>query len=227
MIKRELNIENLNLKYHIGIGRIKINYKNDLKFDNFNNDEKSSLDFFFSKLDLLEKKFMDSTIQIIKDEYLINEDHLFIACYHVIKAFIAKRNISNKKNLELLLYLSTNRQIKNGIKAFGIDSMELFENELIYCIMTPKTNLFQIKENLLKEINGMEVDSELNYQDIGKYKNIMKYFQINEYQIDVIMNSREDIQDKLLINLKSKFEVLNELICEKMALLSLEKIKID
>ena len=223
MIKRELIFDNQNLKYDIGIGRIKINNKDSLKSENLNDDEKSELNLFFSKLDFLEHKFAGSTVQIIKDKYLINEDHLFIACYHVLKTFISKRNILNKKSLELLLYLSTNRQIKNGIEAFGIDSRELFGNELIYCIITPKNNLFQIKENLLKEFEGIEVNFESNYQNVNNYKDIIEYFQINDAQIDVIINSREDKHDKKLIDLKIKYEALFELICEKMALLTLVK----
>lgn len=227
MIKRELYIENLNLKSFVGIGQFKLNYNDLLSSNNLkDSDDKTALDRFFSEIESLQRQFDGSTIQFIKDDYLINEDHLLIACYHVQKAFINQNNILNRKNLELLLYLSANRQIKNGIKAFGIDTRALKTKSLLYCILSPSDNILEINETIIKKLNGIELKYQFNY-DLDKYNTIMDFFQINEDQVNVILKSYEELYDKDNIDLIKKFNALYELVCEKMAILSLEKIKLD
>ncbi len=71
---------------------------------------------------------------------------------------------------------------------------------------------------------------DLNKKKYDKFKRVKDYFQISDNQISVVLKTyglnllsktptKED-----LINL---YKVLNDLICEKMALLSLEKIKVN
>ncbi|MFX1276635.1 MAG: KEOPS complex subunit Cgi121 [Promethearchaeota archaeon] len=226
MIKKEMNIKDLNLRFYVGAGQVNINCE-EYKISNNLKDDKTSLNHVFAELESLEQKFKDSTIQFIKGKYLINQDHLFTACYYVQKAFINQINISNTKNLELLLYLSTNRQIQNGITAFGIDDKELKSNKLFYCIISPDNNLIEIKNNILKNFGGLELESEIFQENLEKYNVIKEFFQINDNQVKVITNSYKGLNNERNDDLKNKFNALYELVCEKMAILSLEKIKLD
>ncbi len=228
MIIRRIFVESKCLRYYVGIGGYAISYSDYLNSNNLtNHDDKTILDHFFSQLESIENHFKGSTIQMFKDDYLINREHLFLACYHVQKAFSNKTNIVNRKNLELLLYLSADRQIKNAINAFGIDVKDLKTNNLNYCIMSTQDNLHEISRAILKKINGTELNSEFNFEDINKYNMIKEFFQVRDAQVNVLMNSYDELHDFDNIDLRYKFNALYELVCEKMVLLSLEKIKLD
>ncbi len=64
---------------------------------------------------------------------------------------------------------------------------------------------------------------------IDKLKNVKKYFEFSDNQILTVLKSygyQNVILDINSLNLESLYRALNDLICEKMALLSLEKRKL-
>ncbi|MCK4384112.1 MAG: hypothetical protein KAW66_12505, partial [Candidatus Lokiarchaeota archaeon] len=73
-------------------------------------------------------------------------------------------------------------------------------------------------------------DLSLNLENLSvdKFNRVKNYFEFNDNQILTVLRSygyKNDILDINSLNLESLYEVLNDLICEKMALLSLEKVK--
>ena len=124
MIVRNFYIEAMELRYFIGINQIKFDLNQFLKANSID-DEEEALNYVFNIIEELQEKNKESTIQFISDKYVLNQDHIFIACYYMQKAFFHKTHISNKKNIELLLYLSTSRQISKGFESFGIDYYDL------------------------------------------------------------------------------------------------------
>ena len=146
------------------------------------------------------------------------------------KAFLKNLNISNKKNIEFLLYLATNRQIKIGIKAFGIKDEEVKKGELIYCIISPENNVDKINKEMIHILQAEEVALNLNIRSLDKFNKIRTFFGLSENHIITILKSY-GISSKnnniMSNNLEDLYVALNDLICEKMTLLSLEKIKLD
>ena len=73
--------------------------------------------------DLIKKNQDDSIfIQVIDPTWIVSIKHLQAAVHHTLKAFKNSRNIARSSETELFLRLSGYRQIKNAIKAFGIDN---------------------------------------------------------------------------------------------------------
>ena len=70
----------------------------------------------------------------------------------------------------------------------------------------------------------------MNKCNYDKYKRVKNYFKISDNQISVVLKTyglnlqTRTPSEEELVNL---FKVLNDLICEKMTLLSLEKIKVN
>ncbi len=62
------------------------------------------------------------SIQVIDPTWIVSKKHLQAAVYHTLKAFKNGRNIARGSETELLLRLSGFRQIKNAVKAFGINN---------------------------------------------------------------------------------------------------------
>ena len=63
-----------------------------------------------------------TSIQVIDPTWIVSKKHLQAAVYHTLKAFKNGRNIARGSETELLIRLSGFRQIKNAIKAFGINN---------------------------------------------------------------------------------------------------------
>ncbi|MFW9988848.1 MAG: KEOPS complex subunit Cgi121, partial [Candidatus Odinarchaeota archaeon] len=152
-------------------------------------DKKEALNQLMSIINEFQNENENSVIQIINDKYILNQDHIFIACYHFLKAFQLNSNISNKKNIEFLLYMAANRQINKSIEAFGINFSQLNSKNLILCIISPINNLKSISEKLLLAFSAKELELSINNQSITKFNIIKDFYGINNNQINTVLRS--------------------------------------
>ena len=226
MIVKKFNIDDLGLEYFIGITRMDFNLNKVLEVYNLTN-EIEALDYIFKFLENIQEKYDDTMIQFFNDKYILNQDHLLIAGYYTQKAFIYNKNLSKKKNIEFFLYLAANRKIKNSMEAFGINPNDLKPGKLNFCIISHQNYLNDINNEVLQKLLAREIDLTLNAQNIEKYDKIKKFFELSNYQIEVVLNSyglkRTDNEKEPVDNLDHLLMALFDLICEKMALLSVEK----
>ena len=229
MIVKEINITDLNLNYFIAINQISIELARLLDEQNTEN-QVQVLDVIFDVIEQVQDTFKESTIQFFSQEYVLDQNHIFNASYFMEKAFLNHLNISNKKNIEFLLYLATNRQIKIGIEAFGIKDEEVKTGELLYCIISPKNNVDEINKEIIRILQAKELDLNLNARSLDKFNKIKTFFAILDHQIITVLKSYgiNNKNNHITSNhLEDLYVALNDLICEKMTLLSLEKIKLD
>ncbi len=228
MITQKFNIKEISLEYFVGINQIKFNLSQFLQLFTINSEEEA-LKHLFKLTQELQNKNKGSMIQFIKDKYLLNKNHLFTASYFMQKAFYYNVNISNKRNIELLLYLSANRQISKGIETFGIDINDLRKGNLLFCIISQSNRIGKINSEILSILKVNEIEFNINSLSNEKITLIKKYYGISDNQIFSILNSYgiKLVDDQISnIDLDSIALALYDLICEKMALLNLEKIKI-
>ncbi len=228
MIIKKFNIKEISLEYFVGISQIKFNFSQFLQLFTIDNEEEA-LKHLFQLTQELQNRNKGSMIQFIKDKYLLNENHLFTACYYMQKAFYYNTNISNKKNIEFLLYLSANRQISKGIETFGINFKDLRKGNLLFCIISQSNTISKINSEILSILKVNEIERAINSLSNEKITVIKEYYGISDNQIFSILNSYGvKLVDNQIsnIDLDSISLALYDLICEKMALLNLEKIKI-
>lgn len=224
MIIKEFEIPDTNLHFFIGLTQVKVTVDNIIDFRKKESEE-NELKILFRLINNVQKKFNASLVQFIKNYYILNEDHIFTACYYVEKAFRQNKNISNKKNIELLLYLATNRQISKSIDGFGIDISDLNKQKLTLCIVSPKNNLNEIYEELSSVLSIEESDLTINTQTNAKINLIKKYFEFSDDQIKIVLKSYGITSNNADFSFSSTILAIYDLICEKMALLCVEKGK--
>ena len=177
-------------------------------------------------IDIIQGRYDNTVLQFFNDRNILNPEHILNACYFVQKAFSTKSNISNKKNLELLLFLATKRQIKLSLESFGVNNYNLQEKRISFCIISLEDNIQKINTEINNHFLSKDISSNLGNLSIDKFKNVKNYFEFSDNQILTVLKSygyKNDINDLNAINLKCLYRVLNDLICEKMTLLSLEK----
>lgn len=227
MILKEYFIEELNLKYFVGINQISVKYHEYLDLNKLKNDN-DAIEFLISLSSQINEKYDDIIIQFIDDEFILNKDHIQKSIYFVYKAFIQEVNISNSKSMEVLLYLSSQRQIKKSIKAFGVKIQKLKHGNLTYLISSRKNIILNINQEILDRLNAKNAEITINNISEAKLDKIQEYYNISSNQITSIMNSYEKIKfenDKERLNLL--MQAIHDILCEKMSILSLEKIKSD
>ena len=212
----KFSIPDLDLTYFVGLNQIKL--KNKI----------FELNQLFELIEETQTSYMDSTIQFFNDKYIIDQDHVFTACYYVQKAFLYNINISNQPNIELFLYLATNRQITPSIEAFGVSEINLEIKALNFCMISPNDNITEINKTLIKKLGANEIFFDLNIKTHEKFNRIKSYFEITDNQIKSVLNSYGLRKKNITLtdeNLDNYVVALKDLIYEKMALLSLEKVK--
>ncbi len=224
MIVKEFYIEDLSLNYFVGITQVKIDLEKFLHYYDIDNEEKALIKFF-NIIDEIQDRNENLMIQFVKDKYILNQDHIFIASYYFQKAFKQKINISNKRNIEFLLYLAINRQIIKSIQAFGIEFSDLKNSLLTLCIVSPFDAINSVWNDLFSVIFAQEQKLTIDHQSLAKYNVIKEFYEISETQINSVLRFYEIDKNKLVFNISLKFSALYDLICEKMTLLSVEKTR--
>lgn len=201
------------MKYFIIINTIKIDTSNLIQ------------EQLFEFLKQLQKKYPKPITQLFSTRYLINTNHLLYAIYFSLKAYHEQKIISNRPSIELLLYLSGNRQIKEAIQAFGISNQELAKGTLNYCIVAEETKLEKINREFLNYFNYSEKALKLNTTSKDKFTRIKNYFNLSDTQLATKLNSLGTEKEHNLGNeedLQILTNALCDLVVEKMVLLSLE-----
>ena len=210
------SITNLNgvSNYYIGINQIEIDPK------------EVQINKLVELIEVVQSHHEGTVLQFFNDRYILNQEHILNACYFVQKAFYTKNNISNKKNLELLLYLAAKRQIKLSLECFGVNNYNLNNRRISFCIISLEDNIRRVNMEINNYLLSKDISVNLGNLSFDKFKIIKKYFEFSDNQIFTVLKSygyKNDILNINSLNLESLYEVLNDLICEKMALLSLEK----
>ncbi|MHA1508955.1 MAG: KEOPS complex subunit Cgi121 [Promethearchaeota archaeon] len=200
--------------YYIGINQIEIDPK------------EIQIKELVELIEVIQSQHKDTVLQFFNDRYVLNAEHILHACYFVQKAFYTKNNISNKKNLELLLYLATIRQIKLSLECFGVNHYNLKDKRISYCIISLKDNIQQVNIEVNSYLRSEDISLNLGNLSIDKFNIVKKYFEFSDNQVLTVLKAygyKSDILDINSINIENLYGALNDLICEKMALLSLEK----
>lgn len=177
-------------------------------------------------IEVIQSHHEDTVLQFFSDKYILSPEHILHACYFVQKAFYTKKNISNKKNLELLLYLAAKRQIKLSLECFGVNYYNLCDKRISFCIISLKDNIQQINIEINNYLHSKDIRLNLGNLSIDKFKIVKKYFEFSDNQILTVLKAygyKNDMVDINSLNVERLYEAMNDLICEQMAFLSLEK----
>ena len=162
----------------------------------------------FGRLMLMFSKYApNSTIQIMDGEKVLGYDHVLFAVINAMHAYDEKRMICENLALEILVYASVQRQIKNSVEILGIkeDTRQL----VLVAISEVDKELDKLKESIILT-QGLRVDdSFLNSWNPEKLDSLKRTFKISDAEVESIR-----------IGSSSNREILEKLVIEKMALLA-------
>jgi len=163
-------------------------------------------DDFFNKIDAFKKR--NVIIQFFNADLIAGWEHVFFSTVNAYNAFHQKRNISNKIEIEIMLYVSAQRQIKSAIDSFGVN--EDTSNLAILAIAESEENIEKILYDLMASIGGTMDDSVLEINDHRKFEKICKAFNISLKELKAIRRSDEwhNLKDALTKSIISRSALL-------------------
>jgi len=142
--------------------------------------------------------------QILDMNGIAGRDHLRFAMLNALKGRAQGRQITESLAVEILLYASAQRQIKNAIAALGVSSNS--KNVAVIAIADNKHVLEGLKTELAGIVDGKLDESVLEEGDQAAVRRI---FGITDDQVRALL--RSDVTER---------EAIAKLVIEKMALLS-------
>lgn len=155
---------------------------------------------------------LNVVFQVFDADYVATWEHLFFATLHALKAFEQGRNISDKTEVEILLYASAQRQIGLALELAGIKS----DTKHIALIAVGDTQ--RVVEvgvaKVIKSMKGIEKDELLDIQNEEKFSKLCKLFNIGEEELTAVIVSK---------NWKDRVDGLKKIVLDRSALLVVEK----
>ncbi|MBD3229813.1 MAG: hypothetical protein GF329_16645 [Candidatus Lokiarchaeota archaeon] len=153
----------------------------------------------------------DIKIQLLNADKVGTWEHLFFSAINALKSFEGGYNLADNLTVELLLYVSANRQISLAIDNFGIS-----KDIRSIAIVLFAEFLDSVKNGSERIKSFLNSSENLKLLEINehKFKILQKLFDIQPEEID---NLAEDQ------SLEAKIETLIKIIIDRGAMVALEK----
>ncbi len=142
--------------------------------------------------------------QILDAKGVAGRDHLRFAALNALKGRAQGIEMTESLAVEVLLYASAQRQIKNAIAALGVSSNS--RNLAIIAIANDRQALERFEIELPRTVGGKTDESVL---EEGDEATVRRIFGITDNQVRALV--RKDVTER---------DALTRLVIEKMALLS-------
>ncbi|KON27855.1 hypothetical protein AC481_03590 [miscellaneous Crenarchaeota group archaeon SMTZ-80] len=154
----------------------------------------------------IDKGYDDLEIQFVDPRKILGSNHIYFATLNALKAFKNKKNISKSLSIEILLYISGQKQIEAAIRLFGLQKKN--RNLILIAVGEKKEDLKRLEQNVKKSLNVELDDSIIESYSKKKYDNIKRVFNISTLEIETVKRKSDDSKD-----------ILEKLIVERMAFL--------
>ena len=157
-------------------------------------------------LHTLRRNLGNIPLQILNATYIAGKQHVLFATINALNAFQQGNNLSTHIEVEILLYLSAQRQIKKAIELVGVKT---HTHQIAVIFLTSNREETKRKEKLLQQsISGQRDDTIINLVE-NKRPHLMKAFNISPIQLQATA--------------KQGLDALEALIIEKSAMLAVSK----
>jgi tRNA threonylcarbamoyladenosine modification (KEOPS) complex Cgi121 subunit len=152
------------------------------------------------------KKAGDIEFQLLNLNLIAGKEHLYFSILNALHAFKNKKNFSRSLGIEVLLYASTQKQIRNAIEVMGVKPEQPV---VLIALNSSKDKLEKFFSQASKFFKKEIEDSIVEEWSEEKIQKIKEAFKISKEEVDA-----------LKVEGVSLPEILKKLIIERMALLS-------
>jgi KEOPS complex subunit Cgi121 len=147
----------------------------------------------------------DVHVQLVKPSLVAGPEHLRIAAANALQSFRGRKPRSKSLAVELLLYISCQRQISKAIKLLGVESSD--DKVVLVALSGSKDSLSELEKNSTS-ILGEADDSLVEIGSKPKLAEIQRSYGVSDREIEAARFDGENVTD-----------CLKRLIVERSALL--------
>ncbi|WP_455368234.1 KEOPS complex subunit Cgi121 [[Eubacterium] cellulosolvens] len=156
----------------------------------------------------LKRKSSDVMIQLFDSNLILGYDHILFSVLNALKGKKNNKMISEDLPMEILVYASAQRQINKSIEMLGVrkDSRRI----VLIALSKSEKRLYDLRDLISKMQDPYIDDSLFNMWNSEMARTIKTMFKISNSEVKSV--KRKNYSDR---------KIFEELIIEKMALLSL------
>ncbi len=149
-------------------------------------------------------------VQLFRADRIAGKEHLLFAASEAIRAFRQHRERARTLAVELLLYVSCQRQISKAIQLLGVGPRT--NNVVLAAITNDKTNPQDLGRRAASVLNAKADDTVVEIISTGKQRELMRAYKVSDTEIEAARQFDEE-----------DGSVIKRLIIERSALLAVEK----
>jgi tRNA threonylcarbamoyladenosine modification (KEOPS) complex Cgi121 subunit len=147
-------------------------------------------------------------VQLVKSDLIAGLEHLHFAARNAIYSFNGKRRRSKSLAMELLLYVSCQRQIAKAIKLLGVDSKD--SRIALVALSDSKDALQELDRRARLIVDGEEDDNLIEIGSKQKMAQLQRSYGVTRKEMEATRFERE-----------TDSSLLQRLIIERSALLDI------
>ena len=158
----------------------------------------------------MQEKFPEVCVQLMDLNKVAGSRHLLLSTYNAAKSFSSKQRISRTLSMEILLYVSANRQISEAIKRVGITTET---RAIAAVIVSSSREAVLTAAELLEQVLGVKnTDELLDSWPSGRIECVQQSLGITAIELSATLCKGEDVR-----------ESIERLAIERSALLAIKK----
>jgi tRNA threonylcarbamoyladenosine modification (KEOPS) complex Cgi121 subunit len=158
----------------------------------------------------VQEEYPTVSTQFVDLDQVPGSRYLFLATLNALKSFHSKQPIAKTLGMEILLYVSANRQITEAIRLVGMTA----NTKRIGVILVGKTEdeVSSASELLSQILEQKSNDELLDYWSDERTENVLSLFEIGSKELKATLRKNE-----------AKTEAVERLAIERSALLTVRK----
>ena len=157
-------------------------------------------------LEELRRKSPETEVQVLRPDRVAGAEHLFFASLNALNAFNQKTNLCKGLPMEILLFASAQRQIKNAIEMLGLkDESTKFA---LVAVSNDKGKLKDLLEMVLSITEGKENDAALDIWSKKKMEELKKVYGISERELDATTSTKTCVEKALKNSIIERMAIL-------------------
>ena len=158
----------------------------------------------------IQEKYPHLSAQFVDLDKVPGSRYLFLATLNALKSFHSRQPISKTLGMEILLFVSANRQITEAIRLVGITS----DTKTVAVILVGKTEeeVLGATESLCQTLDQKSNDGLIDHWSAERIQNVLSLFEIGSKELRATLRKNE-----------AKAQAVERLAIERSARLTVRK----
>ncbi|MGY5874954.1 MAG: KEOPS complex subunit Cgi121 [Candidatus Thorarchaeota archaeon] len=178
-----------------------------LGISEINNDQKMITDELVNLAN--EEGKQVEAVQFMNTQLILDTIHLLSAAQNALNAWNGDYAISRGLGLEILVYVSGQKQIGRAMETHGLH--DDLERVMLLVVGKTESDVQQVIHRLIRKV-GNEIDPPLLVDD-AKFTQIMEHYDIKEKELDTICTSTDRLE---------RIDALTRCVISRVSMVALE-----